>query len=133
MPTAIMATTVATGMRNPRMQGAPAICLGLVVIRVKFMIVSLFTQITTVVCPWLCFCYNLPVEQKPLIETNPFLRDPEKFRKALITNVASSTAIETCATVASIVRMLAESKNLTAHDDARLHSITSANSRSIGL
>jgi len=23
------------------------------------------------------------MEQKPLIETNPYLRDPEKFRKAL--------------------------------------------------
>lgn len=45
---------------------------------------------------------------KPLIETNPYLRDPEKFRKALITSVASSTAIETGATVASIARMLEE-------------------------
>jgi hypothetical protein len=44
--------------------------------------------------------------QKPLIETNPYLRDPEKFRKALITSVASSTAIETGAPVAAIVRVL---------------------------
>ena len=48
------------------------------------------------------------MEQKPLIETNPYLRDPEKFRKALFTSVASSTAIETGAPVASIVRMLEE-------------------------
>lgn len=48
------------------------------------------------------------MEQKPLIETNPYLRDPEKFRKALITSVASSTAIETGAPVASIARMLEE-------------------------
>ena len=48
------------------------------------------------------------MEQKPLIETNPYLRDPEKFRKALITSVASSTAIETGAPIASIVRMLEE-------------------------
>ena len=48
------------------------------------------------------------MEQKPLIETNPYLRDPEKFRKALITSVASSTAIETGTSVASIVRMLEE-------------------------
>jgi hypothetical protein len=48
------------------------------------------------------------MKQKPLIETNPYLRDPEKFRKALITNVTSSTAIETGAPVASIVRMLEE-------------------------
>ncbi|MGQ0656806.1 MAG: hypothetical protein ACT4NU_01730 [Chromatiales bacterium] len=48
------------------------------------------------------------MKQKPLIETNPYLRDPEKFRKALITSVASSTAIETGAPVKSIVRMLEE-------------------------
>jgi hypothetical protein len=54
-------------------------------------------------------CYNFPMEQKPLIETNPYLRDPENFRKALITSVASSTAIETGAPVASIARMLEES------------------------
>jgi hypothetical protein len=48
------------------------------------------------------------MEQKPLIQTNPYLRDPEKFRKALITSVASSTAIETGTSVASIIRMLEE-------------------------
>lgn len=46
--------------------------------------------------------------KKPLIETNPYLRDPEKFRKALITSVSSSTAIETGAPVSSIARMLEE-------------------------
>jgi hypothetical protein len=50
------------------------------------------------------------MEQKPLIETNPYLRDPEKFRKALITSVASSTAIETGAPIASIARMLEQGK-----------------------
>jgi hypothetical protein len=44
--------------------------------------------------------------KRPLIETNPYLRDPEKFRKALITSVASSTSIETGAPVESIARML---------------------------
>ena len=58
---------------------------------------------------WLRFCYNTPMEQKPLIETNPFLRDPDKFRKALITSVASSTAIETGAPVETIARTLTES------------------------
>lgn len=48
------------------------------------------------------------MEQKPLIETNPYLRDPEKFRKALIMSVASSTAIETGTPIASITRMLEE-------------------------
>ena len=56
-------------------------------------------------------CYNLPMEQKPLIETNPYLRDPEKFRKALITNVSSSTAVETGAPVESIARTLTEGNN----------------------
>lgn len=44
--------------------------------------------------------------KKPLIDTNPWLRDPEGFRKALITSVASSTAVETGASVASIARRL---------------------------
>lgn len=59
---------------------------------------------------WVSFslCYNLPMKQKPLIETNRYLRDPEKFRKALIQSVASSTAIETGAPVASVARMLEE-------------------------
>jgi hypothetical protein len=48
------------------------------------------------------------MEQKPLIETNPYLRDPEKFRKALITNVSSSTAVETGASVESVARILIE-------------------------
>ena len=48
------------------------------------------------------------MEQKPLIETNPYLRDPDKFRKALITNVSSSTAVETGASVEAIASTLAE-------------------------
>jgi len=39
---------------------------------------------------------------KPLIETNPHLKDPAKYRKALIAKVASSTAIETGASIESI-------------------------------
>ena len=54
-------------------------------------------------------CYNFGMKQKPLIETNPYLRDPEKFRRALIMSVASSTAIETDTPVATVVRMLEES------------------------
>ena len=48
------------------------------------------------------------MKHKPLIETNPYLRDPEKFRKALFTSVSSSTSIETGAPVESIARMLEE-------------------------
>ena len=50
------------------------------------------------------------MDKRPLIETNPYLRDPEKFRKALITNVSSSTAVETGASVESIARTLTESE-----------------------
>ena len=48
------------------------------------------------------------MNNKPLIETNPHLKVPAKYRKALIANVASSTAVETGASVESIVRILAE-------------------------
>jgi len=47
-------------------------------------------------------------KQKPLIESNPYLKDPKKYRKALILSVASSTAIETGASVESIARMLTD-------------------------
>ena len=54
------------------------------------------------------------MNKRPLIETNPYLRDPEQFRKALITNVATSTAVETGAPVASIARTLAQSNKVEA-------------------
>jgi hypothetical protein len=44
--------------------------------------------------------------RKPLIKTNRYLRIPEKYRKALITNVSSSTAVETGASVKSVERAL---------------------------
>ena len=34
------------------------------------------------------------MSKKPLIETNPFLRNRKKYNSALITNVTSSSAIE---------------------------------------
>lgn len=61
------------------------------------------------------------MEQKPLIETNPYLRDPEKLRKALILSVASSTAIETGQPIEAIVRMLEEGKAV--YDDSRFRPI----------
>lgn len=48
------------------------------------------------------------MKKRPLIETNPYLRHPERFRKALITSVASSTSIETGAPVEAIARILEE-------------------------
>jgi hypothetical protein len=48
------------------------------------------------------------MKNKPLIETNQHIKVPAKYRKALIANVASSTAVETGASVESIARILAE-------------------------
>ena len=48
------------------------------------------------------------MKNKPLIETNPHLKVPAKYRKALIANVASSTAVETGASVEFIARILTE-------------------------
>lgn len=46
------------------------------------------------------------MQKKSLIQTNPYLLSPEQYRKALVTNVSSSTAVETGATVASIANTL---------------------------
>jgi len=50
--------------------------------------------------------YDCTMRKKPLIETNPYLRDPELRRKGLIMSTASSTAIETGAKVKTIARAL---------------------------
>jgi hypothetical protein len=44
--------------------------------------------------------------KKPLIETNPYLRDSERYRRDLVTSVSSSTAIETGGRVADIAKSL---------------------------
>jgi len=49
------------------------------------------------------------MSKKSLLETNPYLKAPEKYRQALLANVASSTAIETEESIESIVRKLTES------------------------
>ena len=46
--------------------------------------------------------------KKPLIETNQHLKVPSKYRRALIANVASSTAVETGTSVESIARILTD-------------------------
>jgi hypothetical protein len=43
--------------------------------------------------------YNNAMLKKPLIETNPYLKDPEQRRALIYTTVTSSTAIETGHTV----------------------------------
>ena len=52
--------------------------------------------------PW----YNYTVPNKPLIETNLYLRDPEKYEKLLVLNVGSSTAIELGGLPAAIAQAL---------------------------
>ena len=51
------------------------------------------------------------MRKKPLIETNRYLQDSEEYRNSLITNVSSSTAIETADSVWSIVDTVAEVVN----------------------
>lgn len=46
------------------------------------------------------------MSKKPLIETNQHLHSQDKYREALVTNVSSSTAIETGASVKSVARSL---------------------------
>jgi len=46
------------------------------------------------------------MKKKPLAETNPYLKNPKKYRKALILSVASSIAVETGTSVKSVIRML---------------------------
>lgn len=51
--------------------------------------------------------------KKPLIETNTYLRDPAQYRKELVTNVSSSTAIETGTKIQTIARTLAKADKVT--------------------
>jgi hypothetical protein len=48
------------------------------------------------------------MSKKPLIETNPYLKVPEKNRQALIANISSSTAIETGVPAEEIARLLSQ-------------------------
>ncbi len=48
------------------------------------------------------------MSKKPLIETNPYINVPKKYRQALITNVSSSTAIETGVQAEEIARILTQ-------------------------
>lgn len=48
------------------------------------------------------------MSKKPLIETNPYINVTEKYRQALITNISSSTAIETGVPAEEIARTLTQ-------------------------
>jgi hypothetical protein len=52
------------------------------------------------------------MSKKSLFETNPYLKVPDKYQQALITNVASSTAVETGASTESIARKLKKSEKI---------------------
>ena len=51
------------------------------------------------------------MSKKSLIETNRYLQNSEKYRNSLITNVSSSTAIETGDSVWSVVNTVTEVVN----------------------
>ena len=53
------------------------------------------------------------MRKKPLIETNPYLRDPEKYEKSLVANILSSTAIEIGPLPASLKRALKNNNHKT--------------------
>lgn len=50
--------------------------------------------------------------KKSLIETNPYLLDPAQYRKGLVTNVSSSTAIETGTKIEAIARTLTKEEKV---------------------
>ena len=52
------------------------------------------------------------IRKKPLIETNPSMKDIDRYRRGLIKNVYSSTAIETSANVGTIAKTLATEPSL---------------------
>jgi len=73
------------------------------------------------------------MSKKPLIETNSHLRDSKGYRKALVTNVASSTAVETGAAVALVARALTKrGYDRTFQELSAVRSIIRENIASIG-
>ena len=51
------------------------------------------------------------MKKKSLFDSNPYLKDPGKYRDALVTSVSSSTAIETGASVKSIRQQITNVSN----------------------
>jgi len=51
------------------------------------------------------------VDKKPLIDTNPYLAIPEEYRKSLITNVSTSTSIETGTSARAVAGFLLKSED----------------------
>ncbi|MFA7186457.1 MAG: hypothetical protein WC082_16260 [Victivallales bacterium] len=55
------------------------------------------------------------MRKKSLFKTNRYLKNPEKYQDALITNVSSSTVIETNASVQAVTEKLAAAKSRIFH------------------
>lgn len=64
------------------------------------------------------------MQKRSLIETNPYLQDPGQYQESLITNVSSSTAIETGDSTSSVANTLTEIADI-------LFTITPPNQKSI--
>lgn len=52
------------------------------------------------------------MSKNPLIETNSYLKATDEYRQALITNVSSSTAIETGVSAEEIARILTQNRKI---------------------
>jgi len=50
------------------------------------------------------------MKNRSLLDTNPYLRDPEKLRKSVVTSVSSSTAIETGESIDKIADKLTRAR-----------------------
>lgn len=63
--------------------------------------------------------YNKTMSTKPLIETNPYLRDPSQRKKLLYSTAVSSTAIEGVhVAVAKEIKAIKESQELIISDES---------------
>src|SRR5712691_3564707 len=81
IPSATIPTTVATGMRSPRMQGTPPICLGSTVIRVNF--IGLLQQDSSTPCHDAKHCVQQPlVVTTEDTEPRAYWRDGENWLTA---------------------------------------------------
>ena len=50
------------------------------------------------------------MDDRPLIETNPYLKDPEQYEKSLLINVTTSRAVELGRIPQSIIKDLKDKK-----------------------
>ncbi len=53
-------------------------------------------------------CYTSCMDDKPLIETNPYLIDPIQCQQLLVLNVSTSTAVELRKIPAMVIKAIEE-------------------------